>query len=239
MPWGALAMGPFPREGAPRRASMSCVSLQLRALASRQGHPVPARPPERAPLEVACPPESVTPGLVPPLFGAGTVLRRLGSLDAVHAAVAAGDCALGLLPLECSEAGPVNRSHDLLYAGAVQVVGEQVLTTAPGARRIRGGIIAPWDRPPLGRPDRLMLAALLPQRTGTLVDFLAPFARRGLSIAHWCARPARIDGWHYRFHFTVTASPVCPVAQEAVSEASAAALELRLLGCLQGADAAA
>ena len=47
----------------------------------------------------------------------------------------AGDCAFGLLPLECSEAGPVNRSHDLLYAGAVQVVGERAITVTPKPKR--------------------------------------------------------------------------------------------------------
>lgn len=230
-------MGPSLREAAPPRAALTGVALQMRALASREGGAASAPWPAGGGLEVACPADGVTPGLPSPLLGAGTALRRLGSLDAVHAAVVAGDCAFGLLPLECSEAGPVNRSHDLLYAGAVQVVGERVLAAAPGNRRIRCGVIAAWDCPPLGCPDRLMLAALLPQRTGTLVDFLAPFAARGLSIAHWCARPARVDGWHYRFHFTVEAPPTCPRAQEAVSEASAAALELRLLGCLQGPGA--
>ena len=229
-------MGPSLREATLPRTAVTGVAPQMRAMAAHPGGVVSAPGPDGGVLDVACPLEGVMPGPLPPLFGAGTVLRRLGSLDAVHAAVVAGDCAFGLLPLECSEAGPVNRSHDLLYAGEVQVVGERMLATASGGRRVRAGIIASWERPPLGRPDRLMLAALLPQRAGTLVDFLAPFAVRGLSISHWCARPARVDAWHYRFHFTVEAPPACPSAQDAVSEASASALEIRLLGCLQGSD---
>lgn len=230
-------MGQFLLETAPPREAVTGVVHQMQALASQHRPARPAGLPGGAVAEMACPPEGLMPDLPQPPFGAAKALRRLSSLDAVHAAVAAGDCALGLLPLECSEAGPVNRSHDLLYAGAVQVIGEQVLATTVSGRRVRIGIIAPKGGPPLGCPDRLMLAALLPQRTGTLVDLLAPFASRGLSITHWCSRPARVDGWHYRFHFTVEASPACPVAQSAVDEASTAALELRLLGCLQGAGA--
>jgi len=65
-------------------------------------------------------------------FGAPENRRALGSLDAVHAAVAQGDCDLGLLPLESSQEGMVNRSHDLLFAGGVKVVGELLHETGGG-----------------------------------------------------------------------------------------------------------
>lgn len=180
-------------------------------------------------------------GAVARRFGAAAPRLLCGSLDAVHAAVAQGQCQLGLLPLESSLDGMVNRSHDLLFAGAVQVVGE--LLHAPddiaAARTvIRFGLIAAPGHPSGECDDRLMVAALLPQRAGSLLDMLEPFARRALPIAHWCSRPARVDGWHYRFHFTLCARVDGEDVRQSLRDASERSSELRLLGRFQGSSRA-
>lgn len=166
-------------------------------------------------------------------FGGAAQGRVCASLDAVHAAVARGDCGLGLLPLESSTEGMVNRSHDLLFAGGVKVVGELLhestaATCQPSC--IRYGIIASPDHATDPQDDRLMMAVVLPRRTGSLLDMLAPFASRALSVEHWCSRPARTDGWHYRFHFTLRASAECQAVRQALQEVAEHCSDLRLLG---------
>lgn len=171
-------------------------------------------------------------------FGAQGAHRALGSLDAVHAAVAQGECTLGLLPLESSHDGMVNRSHDLLFAGGVKVVGELLHETGGGPFApacVRFGLIAPLDHPDDALDDRLMVAVVLPHRAGSLADLLGPLARRDIAIGHWCSRPARVDGWHYRFHFTLCAPADGEAVQQALQDAAAQCSELRLLGRFRGA----
>ncbi|MBB2487845.1 hypothetical protein H5407_21625 [Mitsuaria sp. WAJ17] len=170
----------------------------------------------------------------------GTQAQRqvCGSLDAVHAAVAQGDCAMGLLPLESSQEGMVNRSHDLLFAGGVKVVGELMHETTDGASTptfVRYGLIAPTHHPSDGRDDRVMVAVVLPQRTGSLLDLLMPLAHRDIGIGHWCSRPARVEGWHYRFHFTLCALADSEDVQQALRDAASHCSELRLLGRFRAA----
>ncbi len=169
-------------------------------------------------------------------FGPAPRRHAFASLDAVHAAVAGGDCHFGVLPLESSQDGPVNRSHDLLFAGAVKVVG-QVLQPCPAANRAglndactRYGVIAGLAHPPHADDDHLMVAVSLPQRPGSLLELLSPLARRRLSVEHWCTRPARVEGWHYRFHFTISAPPDSEEVRQALQDAAALACELRVLG---------
>jgi len=174
-------------------------------------------------------------------FGAGPRRLACGSLDAVHAAVARGDCAYGVLPLECSSEGMVNRSHDLLYAGGVRVVGEWLHPSGCASSRSDGGaclrhaIIAPPSHPTHAQDDRLMVAVVLPRHTGSLLDLLAPLALRQLSVEHWCSRPARVEGWHYRFHFTLAADSGLEAVELALQEAAARCHELRVLGRFRGA----
>ena len=169
-------------------------------------------------------------------FGSGSQRCAYASLDAVHAAVAGGACAYGVLPLESSVDGPINRSHDLLFAGAVKVVG-QVLQPCPADSRtglndacVRYGVIAGPAHPPHVDDDHLMVAVSLPQRPGSLLELLSPLARRRLSVEHWCTRPARVEGWHYRFHFTISAPPDSEDVRQALQDAAAFASELKVLG---------
>ena len=60
------------------------------------------------------------------LFPDGTLLA-LPSFRAVADAVAAGEVAAGVLPIESTLAGPVNETHDLLYASSLSIVGQVVL----------------------------------------------------------------------------------------------------------------
>ncbi|HLO95376.1 MAG TPA: chorismate mutase, partial [Burkholderiaceae bacterium] len=85
------------------------------------------------------------------------------------------------------------------------------------------------------RDDRLMLAALLPPGPGSLLDLLQPLARRQLSVEHWCARPARVGGWHYRFHFTLQGDPDRGDVRQALQEAAARCRELKILGRFRAA----
>ncbi|HSP71841.1 MAG TPA: prephenate dehydratase domain-containing protein [Gaiellaceae bacterium] len=54
-------------------------------------------------------------------------LLALPSFRAVADAVAAGEVAAGVLPIESTLAGPVNETHDLLYASSLSIVGQVVL----------------------------------------------------------------------------------------------------------------
>ena len=54
-------------------------------------------------------------------------LRSLPSFRAVAEAVAAGEVDAGVLPIESSLVGPVNETHDLLYASSLSIVGQVVL----------------------------------------------------------------------------------------------------------------
>jgi len=54
-------------------------------------------------------------------------LRPLPSFRAVAAAVAAGEVAAGVLPIESTLVGPVNETHDLLYESWLSIVGQVVL----------------------------------------------------------------------------------------------------------------
>jgi prephenate dehydratase len=54
-------------------------------------------------------------------------LRPLPSFRSVADAVAAGEVAAGVLPIESTLAGPVNETHDLLYASSLSIVGQVVL----------------------------------------------------------------------------------------------------------------
>jgi prephenate dehydratase len=53
-------------------------------------------------------------------------LRPLPTFRAVAEAVARGDAAYGVLPIESSLSGAVAETHDLLYEGTVSIVGETV-----------------------------------------------------------------------------------------------------------------
>jgi prephenate dehydratase len=61
------------------------------------------------------------------LFPAGCEARPLPSFRAVAAAVAAGDSAFGVLPIESSLSGPVAETHDLLYDSPLSIVAQTVL----------------------------------------------------------------------------------------------------------------
>ncbi len=170
-------------------------------------------------------------------FGPEPPRLPFASLDAIHAAVAEGACRYGVMPLECSRDGPVNRSLDLLYSGAVSMVGEVLVPGTPtpptplgGTSCIRYGVIAGKGHPPGEDDDRLMIAVSLAQRTGSMLELLSPLARRRLSVEHWCSRPARVAGWHYRFHFTIAAPPDREDVRLALQDAAALACELRVLG---------
>ena len=54
-------------------------------------------------------------------------LRPLPSFRAVADAVAEGEVGAGVLPIESTLAGPVNETHDLLYASSLSIVGQVVL----------------------------------------------------------------------------------------------------------------
>jgi prephenate dehydratase len=60
------------------------------------------------------------------LFPAAELLA-LPSFRAVADIVAAGEVAAGVLPIESTLAGPVNETHDLLYASSLSIVGQVVL----------------------------------------------------------------------------------------------------------------
>lgn len=174
-------------------------------------------------------------------FGADAARLHRPSLDAVHDAVVQGDAAYGLLPLESSTEGMVNRSHDLLFKGEVQVVGELLQPLASPAAPagpppcMRHAVVARPGHPGDVRDDRLMLAALLPPGPGSLLDLLQPLARRQLSVEHWCSRPARVGGWHYRFHFTLQGAPDQEHVRQALQEAASRCRELKVLGRFRAA----
>ena len=169
-------------------------------------------------------------------FGRRLPRQSCSSLDAVHAAVASGDCAYGLLPLECSREGMVNRSHDLLFAGGVKVVAELMHAAGGDAQEApervcrRYGLVARPEHPADARDNRLMMAVVLPRHAGSLLELLAPLACRQWSVEHWCARPARVEGWHYRFHFTLCAPVESREVQGALQEAATRCADLKLLG---------
>lgn len=54
-------------------------------------------------------------------------LQAMPSFRAVARAVAAGEIAAGVLPIESTLVGPVNETHDLLYASSLSIVGQVVL----------------------------------------------------------------------------------------------------------------
>jgi prephenate dehydratase len=60
-------------------------------------------------------------------FGAETVTIPCESFDAVFAAVEAGTCDGGLVPIENSLAGSIHRNYDLLLQHALPIVGEHYL----------------------------------------------------------------------------------------------------------------
>src|SRR5919108_916374 len=61
------------------------------------------------------------------LFPNGCETRPLPSFRAVADAVAAGDSAFGVLPIESSLVGPVAETHDLLYESPLSIVAQTVL----------------------------------------------------------------------------------------------------------------
>jgi prephenate dehydratase len=61
------------------------------------------------------------------LFGGDARVFAVPSFAAVVAAVAAGDCDAGVLPMESSLAGPVNETHDLLADAPLTIVAETIL----------------------------------------------------------------------------------------------------------------
>jgi prephenate dehydratase len=61
------------------------------------------------------------------LFPDGADVAALPSFAAVAEAAAAGEADYGVLPIESSLAGPVNETHDLLYASPLSIAAEVVL----------------------------------------------------------------------------------------------------------------
>ena len=69
------------------------------------------------------------------LFPAARIVAQPSFTDVV-AAVTAGTCTYGVLPIESSLVGPVNETHDLLYDSALSIVAEAILA-------IRHCLVAP------------------------------------------------------------------------------------------------
>lgn len=74
-------------------------------------------------------------------FGPGTNPLPCESFDLVFQTVGAGNCAVGLIPIENSLAGSIHRNYDLLLRNDLWVIGEHYLPihhcliTLPGVRR--------------------------------------------------------------------------------------------------------
>jgi prephenate dehydratase len=60
-------------------------------------------------------------------FGADIETRPCETFDAVFAAVEAGECGFGMVPIENSLAGSIHRNYDLLMRHSLSIVGEHFL----------------------------------------------------------------------------------------------------------------
>ena len=95
-------------------------------------------------------------------------------------------------------------------------------------------LLAPLVVVPEGA-DKLSLVVKLAHRPGSLLGALEPFARLGIDLLKIESRPIKGRPWEYHFYLDLQASTEDEKVLSALSELSARAAEVRILGCYQSA----
>lgn len=101
--------------------------------------------------------------------------------------------------------------------------------------RTRFVVIGGESAPQSGH-DCTSLVASVSNTAGALLTLLTPFAANALSILHLEVRPARQQGWTYRFYLDVAGHQRDGAMRKAITQASAIADELVVLGSYQRAS---
>jgi prephenate dehydratase len=92
--------------------------------------------------------------------------------------------------------------------------------------------------PALAAPaDKLSLSLRVAHRSGSLLQALEPFARRGINLLKIESRPIHGRPWQYRFHLDLAGSLETPEVGAALDELRQRADEVRVLGCYPSAAA--
>lgn len=78
--------------------------------------------------------------------------------------------------------------------------------------------------------DKTSLLISAPNRPGALHELLAPFARHGISMSRIESRPSRRGVWEYVFFVDIEGHGADPVVAEALSQLTAEAAMLKVLG---------
>ncbi len=99
-------------------------------------------------------------------------------------------------------------------------------STAPNYTRF---ITIAWHDQPRNA-HRTMLITALPDKPGSLHDWLEPFAKREINLKMIYSRPVPSKPWHYNFYIELEGTRLDKNIAEALQEAKQRSLFLRILG---------
>src|SRR5439155_822279 len=109
-------------------------------------------------------------------FGHAVEGLPCASIDEVFRAAEAGTADFGVVPVENSSEGAINRT--------------------------RFAVVGRMQPSPCGR-DQTSLVLAVPNRAGAVYQLLAPLATHGVSMTRFESRPARMGTWEYYFYVDI------------------------------------
>ena len=123
-------------------------------------------------------------------FGASSTPTPTRSLEDLFVDVETGAVDYGILAVENSLRGSINKAFDLLLQHDLRIYGEIVVTEGP-LDYTRFLVLSTTDAaPPLARPKTSLAFAVI-DRPGALAEALGEFGRRGINLLKLESRPRR------------------------------------------------
>ena len=181
------------RATAPRRAATATVPSQRRAATPERRAATPRRRAATVLRDtVGYAGEAGSPGELAAraYFGASSTPTPTRSLEDLFVDVETGAVDYGILAVENSLRGSINKAFDLLLQHDLRIYGEIVVTEGP-LDYTRFLVLSTTDAaPPLARPKTSLAFAVI-DRPGALAEALGEFGRRGINLLKLESRPRR------------------------------------------------
>jgi len=181
-------------------------------------------------------------------FGHSTQTSPFTAIDDVFRAVESGECQLGVVPIENSIEGTINRTLDRITDSPLGICGEEIAAIAS----LNAGEI--YNLPALEKNieddlsnttrfivigsqqaqrsdnDVTTLIVSAPHKPGGLRKMLEPFDEAGISMTRIESRPAREELWSYLFFIDVAGHKDDAVLAHALQQLSDETRYMRILG---------
>ena len=161
-------------------------------------------------------------------FGSSVTLQAQASAAQTLDAVAGGDAAFAVLPLETPNEGAVTESFRALSVRDVSLCGE-VVVNDEGGTEARFGIIG-TELPSRTQADRTVIAMAPGDTPGALYGALKPFAERDINLTRLESRSSSGTDWHHVFFLELDGHITDRAVLTAVEELRRIAQYAKVLG---------